>query len=324
MAKTDKKVLKFVTDHQEIDIDAGDIAIELHLDENVVQEALDSLKDQGLVEIVVRNDRTYWQLSGEESESRSSHVEVDTETVSFDLSELESAPKPQKTSEAPKHERMKSVPSFDISEEAVPMEKEPSFIKSEKNVEPEMDDVHDTDRKFDKPALPVMSPVMLIVIAVVVSVIISSIVAVMIVGGAKGSIKSVENTSSASISKTNQRIDELNSQIKALTDKLNGAKQQSQALVSAPPASVAKHEVKASVKPSAKVSSKATRSSKKKKSKPSYFPSDENSSSSSSEPASSSESGGSASSESSSSGTSSSESSAPASGSTDDAGAGSQ
>ena len=49
MDKIDKKVLKLVKKKTNLDLEAGDIAFQLGLDEDVVQASLDDLMSQGLV-----------------------------------------------------------------------------------------------------------------------------------------------------------------------------------------------------------------------------------------------------------------------------------
>jgi hypothetical protein len=61
MGKLDKKVLKVISTQEDMDYDVDDISIALKCDDMEVQEALDSLKDQGLIEAVIHNGKKFWK-----------------------------------------------------------------------------------------------------------------------------------------------------------------------------------------------------------------------------------------------------------------------
>jgi hypothetical protein len=67
MGKLDKKVLKVISTQEDLDFDVDDISIALKCDDDEVQEALDSLKDQGLIEAVIHNGKKYWKPARSES-----------------------------------------------------------------------------------------------------------------------------------------------------------------------------------------------------------------------------------------------------------------
>jgi len=296
MGKLDKKVLKFLTARQEIDLDAGDIAIDLRCDEDTVQEALDSLKDQGLVESVERNGRMFWQVSmnppleepdvfdePEALKHTSFSRDIDSEkTVSFDLSAIKA--------------QAQGAASPRVEKTVVPAFKE---APSKSSVDFD-DDRIDKD-EIDLPDAASGRPIMAISIAVVISVVVSAIIAVMVAGGSKKNVSesflALEKSGITAQSKTDQRIDELAAQVKALSEKMaRGQQPQASMSVAAPSAlpAVEKRVVKAPPKQTAKVAAKrapkpvvkATHASKKKKEKekdksdvPSYFnPPNENSS----------------------------------------------
>jgi hypothetical protein len=61
MGGLDKKVLKVISTQEDMDYDVDDISIALKCDDDEVQEALDSLKDQGLIEAVIHNGKKFWK-----------------------------------------------------------------------------------------------------------------------------------------------------------------------------------------------------------------------------------------------------------------------
>ncbi len=61
MGKLDKKVLKVIASQEDMDYDVGDISIALKCEDEDVQDALDSLKDQGLIEAVIHNGKKFWK-----------------------------------------------------------------------------------------------------------------------------------------------------------------------------------------------------------------------------------------------------------------------
>ena len=303
MGKLDKKVLKFITEHSENDLDAGDIAIDLRCDEDAVQEALDSLKDQDLVETVMRGGKMFWQLSSgrppEESEAPEEprhpggRSDIDSETVSFDMSNFRSVARPVGGTSLQREKPIADVPRFSPPNQSAFKEKD------------SMDD-EESDESSNG-----LSPVAGIVIAVVLSVAISAVVTMMIAGGSKKSfaegLQVIERAATGMQSKSDQRIEELSAQVKALSDKsASGGQLSAPSAVQAAPVvkpapkapvkQTARPATKAKAKPagaSAKAA-KAVKSSKKKKDKdnkgaPSYFnPPDESSPAGSSEGASSS------------------------------------
>lgn len=273
MGKLDKKVLKVITAHQEMDLDVDDISVQLRCDEDEVQEALDSLKDQGRIESVVRDGKTFWQLSMEEPfdepdepKNFGEEGQIDTETVSFDLTSVKLP--------------VKQTP------EPAPMPEKPVIASS---VPVSLDDAD-----LDEPVPRATSPVMGIVIAVVVSVALSAIVAIVIGEGSKKNfsdgLMALERKSSDTEAKLDKRIEDLSAQVKSLADKVGKPQ---------PPPAV--HAMKPAIKPGPKMVSKPTarsaarqaakagHSSKRKKVKLTSSSTDESATASSSDKAPSSE-----------------------------------
>ncbi|HEX7509869.1 MAG TPA: hypothetical protein VF335_01100, partial [Chitinivibrionales bacterium] len=296
-------VLKFLTARQEIDLDAGDIAIDLRCDEEAVEEALDSLKDQGLVESVDRKGRMFWQVTSalphedpDEFEAPVSAKKTEplhdlgSETISFDLSDIKAHTKPSRLLDSektvafePMHSHapdMEKTVAFEPMHSRTPdMEKtiafEPRVHASELSDETDDESISkDTEQQTPSDGgLPIKA----ISIAVVISVIISAIIAFMVAGGSKNSM--MENILSLQRSNTqaSQRIDDLVAQVKELSEKTTAGRMQPAAVkaVAEAPAVVEKHMVKAPPKQTArpvakhasKPAAKAVHPPKKKKEK---------------------------------------------------------
>jgi hypothetical protein len=243
MGKLDKKVLKFITAHEEMDLDVGDISIALRCDEDEVQEALDSLKGQGRIESVVRDGKTFWQLSmqepfdePDEPKNFSEESQIDTETVSFDLSSIK--------------------PPVKQTPEPMPMPEKP--VISASSVPVSLDDAEDIDdddgdADLDEPGTRATSTAMGLVIAVVVSVALSAIVAIVIGQGSKKNfsdgLQALKRTSSEAEATFDKRIEDLSAQVKSLAEKAEKPQ---------PPPASAIHAMKPTIKPGPKMVSKPT------------------------------------------------------------------
>jgi hypothetical protein len=273
MGQLDKKVLKFLKSRQDDDLDAGDIAISLRCDEDEVQEALDSLKVQGLAESVVRNGKTYWEQSlkdplGDDDDPLGSDApdEINADTASWDLSKINPPAKPI-NEPAPRLDN----PAFDA----------PSFSAATQ-IAPKLTSTDDVE--LDGPPANGISPTIGIIIAVVASVLISAIVTGMMMGGTKkgisDAVQSMERTTTALQTKYDQRIDELSAKINVLSEKALSKPP----VIKAVPVVQPVHKVsakqtvrpaqKAKPKPAPKAPVKATHVSKKKKDNkgiPAYF-----------------------------------------------------
>jgi hypothetical protein len=233
MSKFDKKVLKFVAARQEDDLDLDDIAIGLHLDEDDVHEALDSLQEQGKIEGSPRNGKTYWRLSvpqmepeevsksvpgkagAEETEQFNLRSEPDEMAIDLD----QQIEKPIfKRGPAPVARKMEPVQIEKNFESPVPMFSTPEESGSE------IDNAGD-DTDFNQQPNPLDSPVVRIAIAVVLSVVISAIISMMVAGGSsKGhadAIQALERTSTETSARLDKRIMELSAQLNVLDQKVS-------------------------------------------------------------------------------------------------------
>jgi hypothetical protein len=235
MGKLDKKVLKFITAHQDTDVDVLDIAIELRRDDDEVQEALDSLKDQGLVESVSRDGKTKWQLSMEKPlqkmESPGDTGEFDFEAVNTDRAAPQ---RPEKSLREP------------VVQEEKPESWAAPSIPSPKQNDSFTDTLNeDTDDSFPPHT---DSRVVGIIITVVISVVISAIVALMVPRNSGTSLsndlQALERKSTETNAKTDQRIEDLSRQVKELADKLATSQQPKAAATSQPSKSAAKLALK--------------------------------------------------------------------------------
>jgi hypothetical protein len=258
MSKFDKKVLKFVTARQEDDLDLDDIAIGLHLDEDDVHEALDSLQEQGKIEGSSRNGKTYWRLAAPEMEPEEVPKSVPEKTGAEETEQFSIRSEPDEVAIGLDQAIEKPAPVLKPEPAPVAWKVEP--VEIEKNFEPptpmfstpeesgsEIDNADD-DTDFNQQPRLFDSPVVRIAIAVVLSVVISAIISMMVAGGSsKGhadAIQALERTSTETSARLDKRIMELSAQLNVLDQKVSnrqGPKVEQNRSVAAAAASKASH-----------------------------------------------------------------------------------
>jgi hypothetical protein len=218
MGKFDKKILKYVAARQEDDLDADDIAIGLHLDEDDVRETLDLLKNQGKIEESPRNGKTYWRLLIQESEpveeTKKLSVQISPDVIAIDLDQ------------AIDNQMMKP-----ILQKIEPDEIEKNPVTSTLTVSsPKMNilDINKLDDDTDMDMRPklVDSAVVRIVLTVILSVVISSIISIIAVSGSQkelaDNIQELNSKSTATNAKLDKRVAEISAQLSILNEKIPG------------------------------------------------------------------------------------------------------
>ncbi len=174
MGKLDKKVLKILKTRQFEDLDAEDIAMQIKNDEDDVNEALGSLKDQGLIESIERDGKKFWRLAVDEpvekpmmDEKFDASQTIDSDTVSFDISSLKAQPAAKKEPVARKENPEATIDFFSVSdpiepkiaiEPVAPLPKTPDPVKIEVDF-PVLSKPEPVKVKPEIPAAPKPEPV---------------------------------------------------------------------------------------------------------------------------------------------------------------------
>jgi hypothetical protein len=114
MGKLDKRVLKVLSSQEDVDYDVGDISIALKCDDDDVEDALDSLKDQGLIEAVIHNGKKFWKPARSDSFSSAGEADVSPQPQrdesSIDLLILDQPAKSLKPQAQPRYQYAQEQP----------------------------------------------------------------------------------------------------------------------------------------------------------------------------------------------------------------------
>jgi hypothetical protein len=259
MGKLDKKVLKVIASQEDMDYDVGDISIALKCDDEEVQDALDSLSDQGLIEAVIHNGKKFWKPA--QTDTYSSEIEpvkasqTKRDGSSVDLLILDQPAKSPRYQEPSRYQQDREYsPASGSFEEAAYRRTHEQVLQKplstarpiQRTFENEIIDdntvIYDPpakfkptpviddsdDDEFDKPRNAPIS-IGSIVIAVVLSAGISALIAMAFVNnetkGFAGSIAALESKVTETSAKTGQRIDALSVAIDNIRKDLAAAAQ---------------------------------------------------------------------------------------------------
>jgi hypothetical protein len=289
MGKLDKKVLKVISTQGDIDYDVDDISIALKCDDEEVQDALDSLKDQGLIEAVIHNGKKYWKQARPDPFSDDDQPVISPrpqrDESSIDLLILDQPVHPLKQREQPntfsRAQEQVSQPTVstgqpahqsynnefidDMTRPYAPPKQPAKFKETPMN-----------DDEFEKPK-SVVSSIGSIALAVLLAAGVSALITMTLtnnaVKGSNGAIAALEGKMNEASNKLNQRIDALSLKMDNLKTDLTAQQniptpvQEPQVKEPVREKSVLKHSKKSSVKSvaSRKPASKSAIASKKRK-----------------------------------------------------------